>query len=179
MAIGGNHLIHAARRNLDIMALIINNQNYGMTGGQYSPTTPVGSRASTALYGQIEPTFDVGVLCEASGAAFVARSTVYHVDQMEKLMLQAMTHPGFSVLEVLSPCYTNFGRQNRLGSHIEMMKDLKTSSIPFSRWEKMTESERGDYFATGVLVDRDRPRYLDSYRRVCETAARMKAEGKV
>ncbi|MBI4964569.1 MAG: 2-oxoacid:ferredoxin oxidoreductase subunit beta [Desulfomonile tiedjei] len=179
LAIGGNHLIHAARRNLDIMALIVNNQNYGMTGGQYSPTTPFGARASTALYGQIEPPFDMSSLCAAAGAAFVARSTVYHVDQMEKLMGQAMTHPGFSVLEVLSPCYTNFGRQNRFASHIEMMKELKTSSVPISRWEKMTETERGGRFSTGVLVDRDLPRYLDSYRRVCETAAKLKAEGEL
>jgi len=179
LAIGGNHLIHAARRNLDIMAIIINNQNYGMTGGQYSPTTPLGARASTALCGQIEPPFDVSVLCSAAGAAFVARSTVYHVDQTEKLVLQAMTHPGFSVVEVLSPCYTNFGRQNVLGSHIEMMKEFKKSAVPVSRWEQMTETEREGFFVTDVLVDRQLPRYLDSYRAVCYTAARMKAEGKL
>jgi len=179
LAIGGNHLIHAARRNLDIMALIINNQNYGMTGGQYSPTTPLGARASTALYGQIEPPFDVSALCSAAGATFVARSTAYHVDQTETLMLQAMNHPGFSVVEVLSPCYTNFGRQNVLGSHIEMMKEFKRSAIPVARWKKMTETEREGRFVTGVLVDRQLPRYLDSYRTVCDTAARLEAEGKL
>jgi 2-oxoglutarate ferredoxin oxidoreductase subunit beta len=179
MAIGGNHLIHAARRNLDVTALIVNNQNYGMTGGQYSPTTPLGSRASTAIYGQIEPPFDVSVLCVAAGGAFVARSTVYHVDQTEKLLLQAMTHPGFSVVEVLSPCYTNFGRQNLLGSQIEMMNEFKRAGVPIGRWEKMNETEREGHFPTGVLVDRDLPRFLDSYRSVCETAAKMRAEGKI
>jgi len=179
LAIGGNHLIHAARRNLDIMALIINNQNYGMTGGQYSPTTPLGARTSTGLYGQIEAPFDTSDLAAAAGAAFVARSTVYHVDQMEKLMLQAMTHPGFSVVEVRSPCYTNFGRQNRFGSHIEMMKELKRSAVPIGRWKQMAGAEREGRFSTGVLVDRELPGYLESYRKVCDTAARLKAEGKL
>jgi len=179
LAIGGNHLIHAARRNLDIMALIINNQNYGMTGGQYSPTTPLGSRTATALYGQIEAPFDTSGLCAAAGAAFVARSTVYHVDQTENVMLQAMTHSGFSVVEVLSPCYTNFGRQNRLGSHIDMMNEYKRSAVPVSRWKQMTEADREGRFSTGVLVDRELPDYLDSYRKVCDRAARLKAEGKL
>jgi 2-oxoglutarate ferredoxin oxidoreductase subunit beta len=179
LAIGGNHLIHAARRNLDITALIVNNQNYGMTGGQYSPTTPLGSRAATALYGQIEPPFDTSGLAAAAGATFVARSTVYHVDQMEKLMLQAMTHPGFSVVEVRSPCYTNFGRQNRFGSHIDMMKEFKKSAVPIDRWKLMAEAEREGRFSTGVLVDRELPGYLESYRSVCDTAARLKAEGKL
>ena len=125
LAIGGNHLIHAARRNVDIVAIVVNNQTYGMTGGQYSPTTPLGAKASTAWYGTFEPSFDIGALCVTAGAVFVGRSTVYHVDRMDRLLTQAIGKRGFSVVEVLSPCYTNFGRQNRLGSHVEMMKQYK------------------------------------------------------
>jgi 2-oxoglutarate/2-oxoacid ferredoxin oxidoreductase subunit beta len=179
MAIGGNHLIHAARRNVDIVAIIVNNQTYGMTGGQYSPTTPLGAKATTAWYGTIEPSFDVSALCATAGAVFVARTTVYHVDRMDKLLVQAVHKRGFSVVEVLSPCYTNFGRQNRLGSNVEMMKQFRVSGVPVDRWEKMSESERAGRFPIGVLVDRDLPTYLDSYRGACETAAKWRAEGKI
>ncbi len=178
-AIGGNHLIHAARRNLDIMSVIVNNQTFGMTGGQFSPATPQGAKATTAWYGQIEPNFDVGGLCAAAGAAFVARTTVLHVDQMDRLLLQAIRKSGFSVVEVLSPCFTNFGRQNRAASPVEMMLDLKRAAVGPSRWEKMNERQRADHFAVGVLVDRELPRYLDSYRRVCETASQLRSEGTV
>ncbi len=178
-AIGGNHLIHAARRNLDITALIVNNQTYGMTGGQYSPTTPIGARASTAIYGHIEPAFDISALSATAGAAFVARTTVYHVSQMDKLLLQAITRPGFSVIEILSPCPTNFGRQNRLGSQVDMMKDLRRRAVRIERWEKIADDQRSSRFPIGVLVERDLPRYLESYRSVCATAARLRAEGKV
>ena len=179
MAIGGNHLIHAARRNLDIVAVIVNNQTYGMTGGQYSPTTPLGAKATTAVFGQIEPTFDVGALCAAAGAAFVAKSTVFHADQMDRLLTQAIEKPDFSVVEILSPCYINFGRLNRQGSQIEMMKQFRQMGVAVDRWEKMTETERSGRFPLGVLVDKELPRYLDSYKQVCETAAKLRAEGKI
>lgn len=169
-AIGGNHLIHAARRNLNLVAVIVNNLNYGMTGGQYSPTTPLGAKASTAPYGHIEPAFDISALTATAGAGFVARSTVYHVTQLEKLLGQAIKHPGFSVVEVLSPCHTNYGRQNRLGSQVEMMKGYKKQAVRVERWEKMSEEERKDRFAIGVLVDRDLPQYLESYAEVCAKA---------
>jgi len=178
-AIGGNHLIHAARRNLDVTAVIVNNQTYGMTGGQYSPTTPIGARASTAVYGHLEPAFDISSLSATAGAALVARTTVYHVKQMDQLLVQAIMKPGFSVVEVLCPCPTNFGRQNRLGTQIDMMKDLRRRGVRVGRWETMTEAERTGSFPIGVLVERDLPRYLESYRRMCETAARLRSEGKV
>ncbi|MDQ7785500.1 MAG: 2-oxoacid:ferredoxin oxidoreductase subunit beta [Desulfomonilaceae bacterium] len=178
-AIGGNHLIHAARRNLDLTALIVNNQTYGMTGGQFSPTTPFGSKASTAVFGHIENSFDISALSETAGAAFVARSTVYHVNQMDNLILQAIRKKGFSVLEVLSPCHTNFGRHNRLGSQVDMMKMYKKQGVPVKRWEQMSEKERLDRIPLGVLTDRDMPTYLDSYAEVCRLAAGMREEGKI
>jgi 2-oxoglutarate ferredoxin oxidoreductase subunit beta len=175
-AIGGNHLIHAARRNLDLTAIIVNNLTYGMTGGQYSPTTPLGARAATARYGHIEPSFDISALTATAGAAFVARSTVYHVTQLDRLLGQAIEKRGFSVVEVLSPCHTNFGRQNRLGSQIEMMEGYKREAVRQERWEKMEAAEKENRFPIGVLVDRDRVTFLDAYREVCERAAGKQPE---
>jgi 2-oxoglutarate ferredoxin oxidoreductase subunit beta len=131
------------------------------------------------VYGHLEPAFDISALSATAGAAFVARTTVYHVNQMDRLILKATTRTGFSVVEILSPCPTNFGRQNRLGSQVDMMKDLKKRSVRGDRWEKMTEAERTGRFPIGVLVEREMPRYLESYGRVCATAARLRGEGKV
>ena len=175
-AIGGNHLIHAARRNLDINTIIVNNQTYGMTGGQTSPTTPLGAKATTARYGHIEPSFDISELSATAGAAYVARSTVYHVTQLDDLILKEIEHQGFGVVEVLSPCPTNFGRQNRLGSHIDMMKDLKKHAMRIERWDKATPEQREGRIPIGVLVDRELPRYLESYQKVCEQAMRKHRE---
>jgi 2-oxoglutarate ferredoxin oxidoreductase subunit beta len=179
MAIGGNHLIHAARRGLDITTIIVNNQTYGMTGGQSSPTTPLGARSTTAVYGNIEPTFDIAALTAAAGAAFVARGTVYHVRRLQELLLQAILKPGFSVVEALSPCHTNFGRQNRLGTPVDMMNDLKRRGVHIGKWEKMSDEERIGHFPIGVLVDRETPLFTERYRQVCETAAALRAEGKI
>ncbi len=177
-AIGGNHFIHAARRNLDINAIIVNNQTYGMTGGQYSPTTPFGAKATTAKFGHIEPAFDISLLSANAGAVFVARSTVYHVTRMDKVLLKALNKPGFSVVEIMSPCHTNFGRQNRLGSQVDMMKDMKKRSVSVEKWTKMDEAEREGRFPIGVLVDRELPMFIDSYQDVCERAALTAEEGR-
>jgi 2-oxoglutarate/2-oxoacid ferredoxin oxidoreductase subunit beta len=179
MAIGGNHLIHAARRNVDLTAIIVNNQTYGMTGGQYGPTTPMGSKAATAFYGHIEPPFDTGELCGSAGASFVARTTVYHVNQMDKLLGQAMLKRGFSVVEVMSPCYTNFGRQNRMGSHLEMMKVFKEKGVSLEIWQKLPEGQRNGRFPLGILIDKELPNYLDSYSRICASAMKLREEGKI
>lgn len=108
-AIGGNHFIHAARRNLDLTAIIINNQIYGMTGGQFSPTTPYGSNAATAPYGHIEQAFSIAELAVTAGAAFVGRGTVYHVQILDKLIKAAVLKRGFSVVEIISNCHIQFG----------------------------------------------------------------------
>lgn len=178
-AIGGNHLIHAARRNLDITTIIVNNQTYGMTGGQHSPTTPLGAHATSAAFGHIEPAFDISALSSTAGAALVARTTVYHAIEMDKLLLRAIQKPGFSVVEALSPCYTNFGRMNRYKSSVEMMKQLKSAAMPVERWRETEESAREGRFPIGVLVDRELPRYLESYADVCATASQLRKEGKI
>ncbi|MBU0513677.1 MAG: 2-oxoacid:ferredoxin oxidoreductase subunit beta [Proteobacteria bacterium] len=177
-AIGGNHLIHAARRNLDLTTVIVNNQTYGMTGGQSSPTTPLGARATTAPYGHIEPSFDISQLTATAGAAFVARSTVYHVTRLDNLLRRAIEHPGFGVVEVLSPCHTNFGRQNKLGSQVDMLKDLKRRAVRIERWKKMVPGDREGAIPIGVWVDRELPRYLASYAGVCRRAQRLRHEAK-
>src|SRR5512137_588836 len=107
-AIGGNHFIHAARRNIDLTAIVINNGIYGMTGGQYSPLTPYGSRASSAPYGHIEDPFDISALAVAAGATFVARGATCQPRQLAELVAQGIAHKGFSVIEALSQCPVQF-----------------------------------------------------------------------
>ncbi len=175
-AIGGNHFIHAARRNLDLNAVIVNNLTYGMTGGQYSPTTPLGSRASTAPFGHVEQPFDISALAITAGAAWVARSTVYHVNQLERLLGEALDKHGFSVLEVLSPCATQFGRQNKLGSQIEMMKDYKRRAVRVAKAADMTPEDLEDRFTIGVLMDRQMPLYSEAYEQVRLKARKAKGE---
>ncbi|MBU2467720.1 MAG: 2-oxoacid:ferredoxin oxidoreductase subunit beta [Proteobacteria bacterium] len=176
-AIGGNHLIHAARRNLDLTAIIVNNLTYGMTGGQYSPTTPLGAKATTAPYGHSEPSFDISALTVTAGASFVARSTVYHVTQLDQMLGQAIKKKGFGVVEVLSPCHTNYGRQNRLGSQVEMMKGYKKQAVRMERWDKLSPAEREGRFAVGVLADREYPTFLETYQGAVERALAARREG--
>jgi len=118
-AIGGNHFIHAARRNVDINVICINNFTYGMTGGQVGPTTPLGARATTAPYGNYEPPFNLPYLAAATGAVFVARWTALHVRQLKKAILRAMQKKGFTFIEVLAPCPVGFGNPNDIGDALE------------------------------------------------------------
>ncbi len=130
LAIGGNHFIHAARRNIDLTAIVINNQIYGMTGGQFSPLTGYGAYATTAPYMNIDHGFDVVQLSIASGATYVARTTTYHVHQITELIRDAILHEGFSVVEILTQCPTYFGRKNKLGSAVDMMESMKSMTTP-------------------------------------------------
>lgn len=119
MAIGGNHFIHAARRNVNLNVICINNFNYGMTGGQVGPTTPIGAKGTTAPQGSIEHPFNLPYLAKACGASFVARWTVLHVRQFTDAVLRSMEKDGFCFTEVLSPCPTSFGRRNKLGEGLD------------------------------------------------------------
>lgn len=114
-AIGGNHLIHSARRNVNLNVICINNFTYGMTGGQVGPTTPVGARGTTAPYGAVEHPFNLPYLAKATGAVFVARWTILHVREFQDAVLRSMSKPGFCFIEVLAPCPTSFGRANKIG----------------------------------------------------------------
>lgn len=170
LAIGGNHFIHAARRNIDITAIIVDNSTYGMTGGQYSPTTPLDSLATTAPYGNVEPPFQVCELAIAAGASFVARTTVYHAIEMDRMFEQAISKKGFSLVEVVSYCHTTYGRINRLGSAVDMMRRLKENSISQSAAQKLNPEERAAKIVRGVLGDIERPDYLTLYDKVIQRA---------
>lgn len=169
-AIGGNHFIHAARRNINLTAIIINNSIYGMTGGQYSPTTPFGSISTTSFYGHIEHDFSISELAVTAGASFVARSTVYHADQMDNLIEQAILKRGFAVVEVISNCHVQYGRRNKLGGAVEMMKSFRDNAVTVRKAEKMSEQELEGKITIGVLADRELPISSEEYTKIRQRA---------
>ncbi len=169
LSIGGNHFIHAARRNMDITAIVMNNRTYGMTGGQYSPLSGYGCHATTAPYGNIDPGFDVVKLATASGASFVARTTTYHIHQMSEILGKAILHVGFSVVEVLSQCPTYFGRNNGLGSATEMMKYFKEHTTRIGSKEKQ---ENPNLIERGIFIEIQQPEYCRKYDQIIERAQR-------
>jgi 2-oxoglutarate ferredoxin oxidoreductase subunit beta len=161
-AIGGNHLIHAARRNIDLKVICVNNLIYAMTGGQTAPTTPNDAITSTAPYGSYEPAFNLPHLVEAAGAIYVARWTTYHVRQLARSMAEAFQKKGFCFIEVLSPCPTLYQRRNKLGDGLETMKYYKEHSkvrhgAPTG---EAALSLTGD-IVVGKFVDRERPDYRE------------------
>jgi 2-oxoglutarate ferredoxin oxidoreductase subunit beta len=167
LAIGGNHFIHAARRNIDLTAIVMNNRIYGMTGGQYSPLSGHGIMATTAPYTNIDYDFDTVELAKAAGATFVARSTTYHALQMTKLFRQAILHEGFSMVEVLSQCPTYFGRKNRAGSAVDMMESYKNNTTPIGSKAK---KENPDLIERGIFIQKELPEYCDEYDKIIEKA---------
>lgn len=165
VSIGGNHLIHAARRNVEIASFIINNQVYGMTGGQCSPTTPYGARTTSTPYGNPEAAFDISRLVEAAGAAFVGRTTVYHTTLLDRLIDKALTKKGFSMVEVIAQCVTYSGRWSGLASPAEMMAWQRDNSITVDKAKELTETELAGKIIIGVLADRERPGYNEECRK--------------
>jgi 2-oxoglutarate ferredoxin oxidoreductase subunit beta len=129
VAIGGNHLIHAARRNIDLTVLCVNNFVYGMTGGQLGPTTPLEARTTTSRRGNVDEPFNIPYLAAASGAAYVARWTTAHFRRLEKAVTEALLKQGFSLVEIVSPCPTYYGRMNKQGSGLEQMKYYRDNSV--------------------------------------------------
>jgi 2-oxoglutarate ferredoxin oxidoreductase subunit beta len=170
VAIGGNHFIHAARRNIDVKAIILNNSIYGMTGGQYSPTTPYGMRSSTTIYSNIEQAFKISELAVTAGAAFVGRGTVYHAKLLDSLMEKAILKQGFSVVEVIAHCHTQYGKQNRLGTAVEMMEWQRDNAVTVEKSATMKTEELQDKIVIGVLVDKELPVYQDEYDKIRERA---------
>jgi 2-oxoglutarate ferredoxin oxidoreductase subunit beta len=167
-AIGGNHFIHAARRNIDITVVLYNNWIYGMTGGQMSPATPPGKRASTAPYGSGEPNFDIVALAAGAGATFVARETVAKPLLLDKHIERAITKKGFSLVEVMTPCPTTYGRRNKEGDGLAMTEDLKRRTMPQAKAAKLPDEEKEDAIVTGVFVDIEKPEYTEQYARLVE-----------
>lgn len=169
-AIGGNHLIHAARRNIGVTCLCMNNNIYGMTSGQYSPATPTDAYATTAPYGNIDPSFDLCRLVEAAGASYVARGTAYQARLLEKYLTRALLNEGFSFVEAVDQCPTYFGRKNKLGDPFDLMKKQQESAIPISRAANMTPEELEGKIVTGEFCQKPRPEYSRAYDRVIARA---------
>ncbi len=161
VSIGGNHLIHTARRNMDMTVICVNNFNYAMTGGQTAPTTPQTANTTTSPYGSFERPFNIPFLVDSCGATYVARWTALHVRQLTVAIKEAMNHRGFSFIEVISPCPTVYGRRNRLGTGLDLMKFYHDHSVT----KNFASTRECDIrfqqeIIVGKFVERKEPTYL-------------------
>jgi len=164
ISIGGNHFIHAARRNMDLKIFCVNNFIYAMTGGQCAATTPVTANASTTPYGNSDVPFNLPLLAASCGAVYVARWTSLHIRRLTKAMTEALEKPGFSFVEIIAPCSTLYARRNRLGTGLDLLKfyhdnseikhgaDLDTLDIDFQK-----------KIVVGKFVDKDKPTFVDNW----------------
>lgn len=169
-AIGGNHLIHACRRNIDLTVIVFNNYNYGMTGGQYSPTTRADDYTTTSPYGYIEGSFDLCELAKAAGASYVARSTTYHALGLSELIANAITHHGFSFIDVITGCPTYYGRLNKIDDGIKLLEWQRDHALNLKQYQILSEEERKNKFVIGELYSTQRPEYTDEYLKVVRKA---------
>lgn len=167
-AIGGNHLIHAARRNIDITTIVFNNNIYGMTGGQYSPTTPTADFGTTAPYGNIDKPFDIAQLAMAAGATYAARGTVYHANQLAAFIKKGIEHKGFSMIEAISTCPTYYGRKNKKGSAVAMINYLKESFVDIKAAEKLPEDKLVGKHIMGEFKCVEMPEYTEEYQKIID-----------
>jgi len=167
LAIGGNHTIHGCRRNFDINFIIINNFIYGLTNSQTSPTTPQGFWTVSQKAGNIDPTFNASNLAIAAGASFVGRETMLDPKKLERLLVKAFEHKGFSFIEVLSNCHINLGRKNKMASAMENLNWIDSITVAKSKYDKMSEEERLNLLPTGVLHHNTEAReYCDMYQEI-------------
>lgn len=158
--IGGNHLIHAARRNIDLSVFMVNNMIYGMTGGQVAPTTPVGVKTTTTPHRNVEPAFKTADLVVTAGASYVARWTTYHVFPLMESMQNAIKKKGFSFIEIISQCPENYGRRIGLRTGNDFLKKFKEQSIRIEKARSMSDEELNDKIVVGKLCDKDRPEFV-------------------
>lgn len=164
-AIGGNHWIHACRRNIDLTVVVFNNNIYGMTGGQYSPTTPHGEMGTTAPYGNIDGNFDIPKVAEACGATFTARVSAFHAPQAIKIIEDGIRHHGLSFIEGLAVCPTYYGRKNKKGDAVKMMTWQKDNCVAVKAAEKMTPEQLEGKVVIGELYRKEgAPEYTDMYK---------------
>lgn len=160
-SIGGNHFIHAARRNLDVTVVMVNNLNFAMTGGQVAPTTPASSRTMTTPYGSSEPEFDVCRLALGAGASHVERWTTAQSAQCVEAMKRALQHPGFSIIEIIAQCPTHFGRYALgTGNPVACVDWIKSHTVTRTQAESLGEEELRDKFVCGVFARETRPIYV-------------------
>ncbi len=163
ISIGGNHFIHAARRNVDITVICVNNFIYGMTGGQLAPTTPTGARSTTSPYGNAEQPFSLPYLAATCGATYVARWTSLDVRRVEKAMMQALTKKGFTFVEVISPCPTLYGNMNKMKTGLDQLKYYEENAvIQHGADPKDVAIKAGGQIIVGKFVDIERPPFPDT-----------------
>lgn len=165
VAIGGNHLIHAARRNIDLTAIVFNNSIYGMTGGQMSPTTFPGDRSTTSVWGNVEPAFDTCELAHAAGATYVARGTSYSYMKLVQAIAGGIVHRGFSFVEAMTSCPTYYGRQNDVPTAAAMLEVQKARAVPVDKFDRDGPRLR-DRYPVGVLHHVERAEYTSAYEEV-------------
>ncbi|MBN2361485.1 MAG: 2-oxoacid:ferredoxin oxidoreductase subunit beta [Deltaproteobacteria bacterium] len=165
-AIGGNHFIHAARRNIDLLVVCVNNHTYGMTGGQVTPTTPEPAVASTTPYGAFEFPFNLPHLADSCGAVYVARWTTYHVRQIARSMREALCKRGLSFIEIISPCPTLYARRNKLGDGLDAMKYYKQKSVikKGAPTAGVGIGFQGE-IVCGTFIDRERETWIEAYNK--------------
>ena len=169
LAIGGNHTIHASRRNIDLNYIIINNFIYGLTNSQTSPTTPQGMWTVTMSRGNIDPTFDACKLVEAAGASFIARETMLDPKKLERVLVKGFEHKGFSFIEVFSNCHVNLGRKNKMATAMANLEWIDSISMAKAKFDKLEPEEQKGIFPTGILKhDTEAAEYCDSYEKVKE-----------
>lgn len=181
VAIGGNHLIHAARRNIDMTVICVNNFNYGMTGGQVGPTAPFEARTTTTPYGNFEFPFNLPYLTCASGASYVARWTVLHIRQLDTSIAEALTKPGFSFIEVIAPCPPVYGRMNKEPEGTDSLHYYQERSVVRNGADpKDADIDLNGPIVVGKFVDRQRPTLWDNLNQVVSKAKeRATAKAKV
>ena len=165
-SIGGNHFIHAARRNINMLVICVNNFIYAMTGGQVAPTTPLTAYTTTSPFGCVEPPINIPYIADSSGAVYVARWTALHVRRLTNSFVEALNKKGFSVVEVISPCAQYYSRKNRLGSALDMMKFYHDNSeIRHGEDTKNLDIGFQSKIIMGKFIDRERPCYTERYNK--------------
>ncbi len=178
-AIGGNHFIHAARRNVNLKVICVNNFNYGMTGGQAAPTTPLGAKTSTTPLGNAEPGFNLPHLAHASGAIYVARWTTFNPRQLANSIYQTLGKKGFTFVEAIAPCPTGYGRPNKLGDGLEEMRYYREmTEVCNGADPKLVEIKLRGKIIVGTFIDVDRPDFLDTYKSTVVAKSQSKTKGK-
>ena len=170
VGIGLSHLIHSARRNLDITVIMVNNMVYGMTGGQVAPTTPLKAKTTTTPYGNYEYPLDATRLVTTAGASYAARWTTVHMDELKEAMKKALKTKGFAFLEVVSQCPTAFGRRVGLKTAAEMLRWFKKNSVPRKKAERMTEEELIGKIVVGEFVHQQYQTFTDAVYEVIQEA---------
>jgi 2-oxoglutarate ferredoxin oxidoreductase subunit beta len=171
-AIGGNHLIHAARRNIGVKVICVNNMIYGMTGGEVAPTTPKGTKTTTTPFGSLERPFDLSKLVAAAGGTYVSRWTTYHVARLVASMKKVLTRKGFSFIEVISQCPVHYGRRIGITDPVEMMRWFQKQSVPVDKARELSEQELSGKFIIGEFVDTEVPELSQLYAELFEATNR-------